>query len=143
MRQSGDEPPAKLTEGGLAERPVGLELRAELLRPHDLDAASGEDAAKEPDSTAVGELVDALALEREYPPGSRRRVTLGGMTPSPPGARDVAFTCNTLSSARSSEPPTANRGIHSDRRSGSPIEPVSLWGLLAARLPKVADRGYS
>ena len=34
----------------------------------------------EPDSAAVGEQVDAVALEREYPPGSRRYVTLGGMT---------------------------------------------------------------
>jgi hypothetical protein len=40
----------------------------------------------EPDSAAVGELVDAVALERECPPGSRRRVTLGGMTLAVPGA---------------------------------------------------------
>ncbi|HEX7497239.1 MAG TPA: hypothetical protein VF344_02090, partial [Candidatus Limnocylindrales bacterium] len=32
------------------------------------------------------ELVDAVALEREYPPGSTRRVTLGGMTLAVPGA---------------------------------------------------------
>jgi len=40
----------------------------------------------EPDSAAVGEQVDAVALEREYPPGSRRYVTLGGMTLAVPGS---------------------------------------------------------